>query len=85
MPLNLPTQAVVDRSVPLDVYLVVVSRILDDEGNLIETLEQPVGGPYGPMPGDPAGFPKNIDSRAAAYRLTARYAATRRRLARSYF
>lgn len=84
MPLNLPTQAVVDRSVPLEIYLVVVSRILDSKGNLIETIEQPVGGPYGPLPSDPAWFPKNIDSRAAAYQLAARYAATRRRLAGSY-
>ncbi len=84
MPLNLPRQAVVDRSVALDVYLVVADTIMQD-GKLIETIEQPVGGPYGSLPGDPAWFPKNIDSRAAVHQLAARYAATRRRFARSYF
>jgi hypothetical protein len=84
MPLHLPTQATVDRSIPLDVYLV-PSPVRDDQGNILEILEEPVGGPYGPLPGDGAWFPERIDSRAAAYQLAARYATIRCRLARSYF
>jgi hypothetical protein len=75
MPLNLPTQAAVDRSAPLEIYL--VATPIKENGTTIETLEDPVGGPYGSLPGDPAGFPKNLSPRVSARQLTARYAAVR--------
>jgi hypothetical protein len=55
MELMLPVQAAVDRSELLDVYLV---SILTHDNQTGEPLirKEPVGGPYGSLPGDPAAF-----------------------------
>ena len=62
MELALPVQAVVDRSIILDVYL--VSTLLHDKttGEPV-ILRAPVGGPFGPLPGDPATFTASARSR----------------------
>jgi hypothetical protein len=75
MALYLPIQAAVDRSTPLEIYL--VEQPITVDGNVVEILANPVGGPYGPLPGDPAWFARRLDPRVAAGQLAARYAASR--------
>jgi len=59
MELKLPVQAVVDRSVLLDVYL--LSRTV--QGTVVK---DPVDGPYGALPGDPVWFSPMVDPRLRA-------------------
>lgn len=75
MALYLPIQATVDRSILLEIYL--VTQSITENGNVIEILGNPVGGPYGALPGDPAWFRGNLGPRTTAYQLAARYAASR--------
>ncbi len=77
---RLPVQGVVDRSVPLDIYLVATPV-----PGANETLEDPVGGPYGPLPGDPAWFPESVSPRLAACHILSGYAAARCLRGRGYF
>ena len=49
MALRLPKQGSVDRSVPLSSYLVTIA-ITDRDGNVIEKLGTPVGGPMARYP-----------------------------------
>jgi hypothetical protein len=51
----LPIQATVDRPAPLQPTMV-DTPVMDDQGNVLLLLRNPVGGPYGPMPADPAWF-----------------------------
>lgn len=80
---RLPVQGVVDRSVPLDIYL--VATPVTDDGKTVEILEDPVGGPYGALPGDPAWFPESVNPRLAACHILSGYAAARCLRGRGYF
>lgn len=62
MQVNLPVQAVVDRSVLLDMFMRSV-YVRDKDGSVIQILKNPVGGPYGMMPGDLGWFSVSIDPR----------------------
>ena len=77
---RLPVQGVVDRSVPLDIYLVATPV-----PGANEILEDPVGGPYGAMPGDPAWFPEGVNPRVAVCHILSGYAAARCLRGRGYF
>jgi hypothetical protein len=65
MPLNVPIQGAIDRSVPYDRFLV-KKRIIDDIGELLEILlEDPYGtSDAGALPFDPPPF----SHRGADYR-----------------
>ncbi len=54
-PPAVPVQATVDRPVPLQATMV-DTPVIDDQGNVLLLLRNPVGGPYGGMPSDPAWF-----------------------------
>jgi hypothetical protein len=84
MPLRLPVQATVDRSASLDIYLV-ATPVTDSSGHVVEILENPVGGPYGALPGDPAWFPATMNTRLAVCHVLSGYAAARCRAGRGYF
>ena len=63
MTLHLPTQAVVDRSVLLEMFLV-ETPIRDTRGTLIQILKNTTtGGPFGPLPGDPGRVPAGASVR----------------------
>ena len=81
---KLPVQGVVDRRIVLDIYLV-PRKVTDDDGKILVILENPVGGPYGPLPNDPGWFPESINPRLAACQLLSGYAATRCLRAGGYF
>jgi hypothetical protein len=76
MQLKLPVQAAVDRSVPLAIYLV-ATDVFDSGGNIVEILNEPVGGSYGSLPGDPAWSAANVNPRLAVCRLLSGYASAR--------
>jgi hypothetical protein len=74
MPLNLPIQAVVDRSAPLQLFLVdtpvpAVHPVL--------ILRNPIGGTYGPMPSDPAVSSSRVNPRLAVCQVLSAYAVPR--------
>lgn len=78
MALRLPVQATVDRSARLDIYLVPGGTpVTDSKGNVIAILKNPVGGPYGSLPGDPAWFPDTVNTRLAVCHILSGYAAAR--------
>lgn len=81
---KLPIQGAVDRSIALDIYLV-SQPVTDDNGNIVEILEDPVGGPYGPLPGDPPWFPESVNPRMAVCQILSGYAAARCLRGRGYF
>jgi hypothetical protein len=81
---RLPVQGVVDRSALLDIYLV-GTPVIDDDGKTVEILEDPVGGPYGALPGDPAWFPQSVNPRLAVCHTLSGYAAARCLRGRGYF
>jgi len=84
MALRLPKQGSVDRSVPLSSYLVTIA-ITDRDGNVIEKLGTPVGGPYGAVPGDPAWFSERVDPRLAVCQVLSAYSAMHCLRSRGYF
>lgn len=73
MALKLPIQATVDRATPLDIFLV-PTEVTDSTGRVIEIIEDPVGGPYGPLPADPGNFPASADPRLAVCHILSGYA-----------
>lgn len=81
---RLPIQGAVDRRIALDIYLVPLN-VTDGTGKVITILENPVGGPYGPLPSDPSWFPESINPRLAACQLLSGYAAARCLRAGGYF
>ena len=81
---RLPVQGVVDRSVFLDIYLV-ATPVTDANGKTVELLEDPVGGPYGALPGDPAWFPGSVNPRLAACNTLSACAAAKCLRGRGYF
>jgi hypothetical protein len=85
MPLKLPVQAAVDRSVPLDIYL--VRQPVPPTGPpYLEYLEDPVGGAEAvALPGDPAWFPKSVNPQVAVCQILSGYAAAQCRRGRGYF
>jgi hypothetical protein len=83
-PLKLPVQAAVDRSVPLDIYL--VRQPVPPTGTAEEILEDPVGGAEAvALPGDPAWFPKSVNPQVAVCQILSGYAAAQCRRSRGYF
>jgi hypothetical protein len=64
LPLNLPVQGAVDRSVPYAVYLVETRRVKDERG-LVVFLDG-LGGHHGAPPGDPPPFVPRLPVRQAA-------------------
>jgi hypothetical protein len=74
MPLRLPVQGVVDRSVLLHMYLI-STPVIDSTGKTVEILKDPVGGPYGALPADPAWFGEGAGYRFAVCLLRSRRAA----------
>jgi hypothetical protein len=84
MPLNLPIQTVVDRSVQLS-YATVDQEVRNRDGQLIQILRNPVDGPFGAEPGDPAWFPRHINPRVAVCQILSSYAAARCLQGRGYF
>jgi hypothetical protein len=81
---KLPVQSVVDRRIALDIYLVPLN-VTDDTGKILQILENPVGGPYGPLPSDPAWFPESVNPRLTACQLLSGYARARCLRAGGYF
>jgi hypothetical protein len=56
MQVNLPIQGVVDRSAPLQ-HFMIDTRIVDpNTGSVLQIFRNPAGGVHGPDPNDPAGF-----------------------------
>jgi hypothetical protein len=83
-PLKLPVQAAVDRSVPLDIYL--VRQPVPPTGPAEEFLEDPVGGAEAvALPGDPAWFPKSVNPQVAVCQVLSGYAAAQCLRGRGYF
>ena len=76
MQLNLPNLGAVDRSRSPRLFLV-PTPVRDDDGKIVEILENPVGGPYGPLPSDPAWFPGSINPRTAVCHILRGPAAAR--------
>jgi hypothetical protein len=83
MQLKLPNLGAVDRSRSPRLYLI-PTRVTDPNGN-VEILLNPVGGPYGPLPSDPAWFPDSINPRTVVCHILRGYAATRCMRAGGYF
>jgi len=84
MPLRLPVQSVVDRSVLLDIYL--VAQPVTVNGVTVEILKDPVGGSEAvPLPGDPAWFPESINPQVAVCHILSGYAAAQCLRGRGYF
>lgn len=83
MALKLPIQATVDRATPPDIFLV-ATEVTDSTGRVIETLKNPVGGPYGPLPADPGYFPA-VDPRLAVCHVLSGYARARCARGGGYF
>jgi hypothetical protein len=74
----LPVQTVVDRTVPPDVFYI-------DEKFPELILRQEYGAPAGRLPGDPAHFPPDLDSRSAVCHVLSPVAAMRCLGNRFYF
>jgi hypothetical protein len=84
MPLKLPVQATVDRSIPLDVYL--VPQPVPPDGPPLEIVKDPVGGrEAAALPGDPAWFPESVNPRVAVCQILSGYAAAQCLRGRGYF
>jgi hypothetical protein len=85
MQLKLPVQGVVDRSIPLDIYLV-AQPVTDANGNIVEILENPVGGWEAvALPGDPVWFSGSVNPRVAVCQILSGPAAARCQRGRGYF
>ncbi len=84
MALKLPAQGAIDRSIPLNDFLL-TTVIADDSGNVLEKLVNPVGGPYGALTADPAWFPARVDPRTAVCQALSPFAAIQCRRSRGYF
>jgi hypothetical protein len=84
MALKLPAQGAIDRSIPLSDFLL-TTVIADDNGNVLEKLVNPVGGPYSALPGDPAWFPARVDPRTAVCQALSPLAAIQCWRSRGYF
>jgi hypothetical protein len=76
MPLNLPVQAVVDRSAPLS-YTTIDQEVRNKDGVLIQIVRNPVDGPYGREPSDPGWFPPYVNPRMAVCQILSSYAVSR--------
>lgn len=76
MPLNLPIQAVVDRSVLLS-YATIDQEVRNNEGQLIQILRSPVDGPFRREPSDPSWFPPHVNPRIAVCQVLSAYAVSR--------
>ncbi len=74
MQLKLPNLGAVDRSRTPRLYLV-PTPVTDADGNVVEILLNPVGGPYGALPSDPAGFPDSLNPSTAVCHILRGYAA----------
>lgn len=72
MQLKLPDLGTVDRSVDSSLYLV-PTPVTDDNGKVLEILLDPVGGPYGSLPGDPAWFGRHLSSCSAVRHILRRH------------
>ncbi len=78
MPLHLPIQAVVDRSMPLSKAPVIDLEVRDPQTKrVIQILRNPVDGPYGFDPGDPVWFPPQVNPRIAVCQVLSSYAVSR--------
>jgi hypothetical protein len=84
MPLKLPSQGAIDRSVPLDSFML-TTVIADPSGNVLEKLVNPVGGAFGALTGDPAWWPARVDPRTAVCQVLSPYAAVQCWRSRGYF
>ncbi len=73
MQLKLPVQGVVDRSMLLDIYLV-ATPVIDATGKTVEILKNPVGGPYGALPGDPCRFRESVNPHFGVCHVLSGYA-----------
>ena len=62
MLVNIPVQTVIDRSEHLDQFMV-KTFVTDNAGNVIDVLEQPIGGAHGMLPDDPAWYEPRRRSR----------------------
>lgn len=76
MALKLPNQVSIDRSVPLSSYMLTIV-ITDNHGDVIQKLNNPIGGPYGAVPSDPAYFPDGVNTRVAVCQVLTANAAMR--------
>jgi hypothetical protein len=85
MQLNLPIQAVVDRSVPLQRFVVDTPVVDPQTGTLLAILKNPVGGVHGPDPNDPMGFSSAVNPRLAVCQILSGYAIPRCLLGGGYF
>jgi len=84
MPLKLPVQSVVDRSIPLDIYL--VAQPVTENGRTLLILKDPVGGSEAvALPGDPAWFPESVNPRVAVCHILSGYATAQCLRGRGYF
>ena len=85
MELRLPVQGVVDRSIPLDIFLTAPRLVTDPFGGQA-FLTDPVGGAVaGALPGDPAWFPESVNPRVAVCQILSGYAAAGCLRGRGYF
>jgi len=80
MSLNLPTQAVVDRTAPLS-FATIDKEVRPTRGpragQVIQILQDPVDGPFGFHPSDPAWFPPHVNPRIAVCQVLSSYAVSR--------
>ena len=84
MQLKLPVLGVVDRSIPLDIYLAAQPVIIN--GKTVQILKNPVGGSEAvALPGDPAWFPESVNPRVAVCHILSGYAAAPCLRGRGYF
>lgn len=60
----IPIQTVIDRPEHLDQFMV-KTFVTDNAGNVVDVLEQPIGGAYGMLPDDPAWYGPHRPSRFA--------------------
>lgn len=85
MPLHLPIQAVVDRTVLFSYPPLVRQPVQDHGGTVTEILANPVDGNYGSLPGDPAPFPPRVNPQVAVCHILSSYAASRCSRGGGYF
>ena len=82
--LQLPNLGAVNRSRSPHLFLL-PTPVRDADGTIVEILENPVGGPYGPLPSDPVWFPGNLNPRTAGCHILRGPAAARCVRAGGYF
>jgi hypothetical protein len=83
--LKLPVLGVVDRSIPLDIYLV-AEPVMDANGDILQILKDPVGGSAAvALPGDPTWFPGSVNPRVAVCQILSPYSAAACLRSRGYF